>query len=152
MGVGLIRTCETRLQHQYYRVEETQLGLIAPLVRKHVREPIGHQDGAEAQRRARGQDEAVPARKGDGGDDADARDGDGGEEEGRQAAEYGVRDRDERGGELGEDAHDDEEEAGAVARLAVRAARQGDDTVVLGEGGHGGDGAEGGDEAIEAVG
>ena len=149
---NILRTSETRLQHQDYSVEESLLGLIVPFVREDVREPIRDQDRAITQREACGQDEAVAPREGDGGDDADARDGDGGEEEGRQAAEDGVRDRDEGGGEFGEDAHDEEEEAGAVAGFAVRAPRQRDDAVVLGECRHGGYGAEGGDEAVEAVG
>ena len=117
-----VHTSEAGLQHQNDGVEEALLGLIAALVREDVREPIGDQDRAEAQRERRGQYEAVAARKGHGGDDADARDGDGAEEEGGEAAEDGRRDRDERGGELGEDAHDEEEEAGGVAGFAVRAA------------------------------
>lgn len=151
-GLHRSRTCETGLEHQNDGVEEALLGLVAALVREDVREPVGYQDRAEPERERRGQDKTVASRKGHGGDDADAGDGDGAEEEGGEAAEDGARDRDERGGELGEDAHDEEEEAGGVAGFAVRAAGQGDDAVVLGEGRHGGYGAEAGDEAVEAVG
>ena len=128
------------------------LRLVVPLVREHVREPVGDQDGTETEGQGRRQDEPIAPRERHGRDDADARDGHGAEQEGRQAAEDRVGDRDQGRGELGEDAHDEEEEAGRVAGFAVRAAGQGDDAVVLGEGGHGRDGAEAGDQAVEAVG
>lgn len=47
------------------------------------------------------------------------------------ASQDGGGDGDEGGGELGEDAHDDEEEAGGVAGLAVGAAGEGNDAIVL---------------------
>lgn len=47
------------------------------------------------------------------------------------ASQDGRGDGDKGGGELGEDAHDDEEEAGGVAGFAVGAAGEGDDAVVL---------------------
>ena len=128
------------------------LRLIIPLVRKHEREPVRDQNGTEPQRHGRRQDEPIAPREWHGRDDTHARNGHGAEEEGRQTAEHRVRNRHERRRELGEDAHDEEEKAGGVAGLAVRAAGQGDDAVVLREGGHGRDGAEARDEAVEAVG
>ena len=47
------------------------------------------------------------------------------------SAQDGRGDSDKRGGELGEDAHDHEKEAGGVAGLAVGAPGEGDDAVVL---------------------
>ena len=125
------RDREPRFHDQNNRIEETLLGLIGPTVREHIGEPLGHEDGADAQRQRGGEDEPVAPREGHGGDDADARDGDAGEEEGGEAAQDGGGDRDERGGEFREDAHDEEKEAGAVAGLAIRAAGQCDDSVVL---------------------
>lgn len=49
---------------------------------------------------------------------------------------------DERGGELGHDPHQQKPETAAVASLAIRAASEGNDTVVLGEGAHGRDGGQ----------
>ena len=146
------RTSETGLEHQDDGVEESLFGLITPFIRENVGEPIRDEDGAEPEREGRGQNEAITPGEWHSRDDADTGDGDGAEEKSREAAEDRVGDGDEGGGELGEDAHDGEEETGGVAGLAVRAAGQGDDTVVLGEGGHGGDGAEAGEEAVEAVG
>ena len=55
--------------------------MVIARVREHVAEPVGQEDGAETEGQAGREDEAVPAREGDGGDDADAADGDGAEEE-----------------------------------------------------------------------
>ena len=48
-----------------------------------------------------------------------------------------MRNGDERGGEFGEYAHEDEEEARGVAGFAVGTAGEGDYAVVLREDGHG---------------
>ena len=146
------RDREARLEHEHDGVEEALLRLVPAAVGEDVGEPVGNEDGAEAEGERRRQDEPVAPGEGDGGDDSDARDGDGGEEEGGQAAEDGVRDRDERRGEFGEYPHEAEEEAGGVAGFAVRAPGQRDDAVVLREGAHGRDGAEARDEAVEPVG
>ena len=113
---------------------------------------LGNHSSAETEREASSQDEPIAARKRHRGNNSDTGDGDSGEQEGSHTAEDSGRDGDEGSGEFGKDAHDDEPEAACVASLAVGAAGQRNDAVVLGEGGHGCDGAEGGDDAVEAVG
>ena len=142
---------EPGLHDQDNRVEEPLFGLVGPAVREHIREPLGHEDGADAQRQCSSEDEPVPAREGHGGDDADARDGDASKQKGGEAAQDGGGDRHERGREFGEDAHDEEEEAGAVAGFAIGAASECYYAIVLGEHTHRRDGAEGGDESVESV-
>ena len=146
------REREPRFADQGDGVVEARQRPVVARVGENVFEPVGHERGAEAEGQRRGEDEPVAPGEGHGGDDADAGDADGGEEEGRHAAQDGRRDGDEGGGEFGEDAHDEQEEAAGVAGLAVGASRQGDDAVVLREGGERGDGQEAGEEAVDAVG
>ncbi|KAL8688932.1 MAG: hypothetical protein Q9218_005279, partial [Villophora microphyllina] len=137
------RQREPRLAHQHNRVEKPPLRVIVPAICEDVLKPIGHERGAEAESEGGGEDEAVSTGEGNSGDDADAAYRDGGEEEG---------DGDEGGGEFAEDTHHQQKEAGGVAGLAVRAAGEGDDAVVLGEGGERGYGQETREESVEAVG
>ena len=134
-------------------IQETLERPVVAVVGEDVVKVRGDEGSAVAEREACGEDEAAAAveRVLGSGDDGHARDGDGTEEEGRHTTKNSGGDSDERGGELGEDAHDDEANAAHVARLAVRAAREGDDTVVLGEAGHGRDGHEGGEAPGETV-
>lgn len=148
----LLRTSEASFHEQDYSIEETLLGLIVTRVREDVRKPIRDQDGAETERKRRSQYEAVAPGERHGRDDTYARDGDRAEEQGRQATEDGARDCDERGGEFGEDAHEEEEEAAGVTGFTVRATCEGDNAVILRKGRHGRYSAEAGDETVETVG
>lgn len=109
---------------------------------------LGNHGGTEADGEACGEDEAVTAREVHGAYDANTRDSDCREKEGSHATEDGARDGDKRSSKLGEDAHDDEPEAARVTGLAVRAARQCNDTIVLRKSRHRCDGAEGGDDTV----
>lgn len=141
--------CQQALQngmmHIYIRGEEKKGGGKARRERK--KNSLRHHGRPDPHRHARRQDEPVPARKLHRRDDADAADGHGREQKRRHAAEHRAGDGDQRGGELCEDAHDEQPEAGGVPGVAVCAAGERDDAVVLREDGHGGYGAEGGDYA-----
>lgn len=114
--------------------------------------PSRHHRSAKAQRQRRREHEPIAPRKRHRRNNPDTRRDDRGKQESRHAAQHSRRDRDERRGELRENPHDQQPEAGGVAGLAVGAARERDHAVVLREDGHGRDGAEAGDEAADAVG
>lgn len=111
-----------------------------------------NESGAEADGHASGQDEAIAAREWYSRDNADTGDSDGAEEESRHATKHGAWNRNERSGELGEDAHNKQPEAASIASRTVGASSERNDTVVLCEGGHGSDGAETSNDSIEAIG
>lgn len=111
----------------------------------------GDKRGAVAKGKASGQDEAVATGEGHRRDDTDTGDGHGAEQERGHTAQHGTGDGNQRSGKLGEDAHDDEPEAASVSGLAVGAARESDDAVVLRERAHGRDGAEASDDAVQTV-
>jgi hypothetical protein len=96
-----------------------------------VREDPRHEEVAYAERERCGEDEAVAPREAHVREDAQTGDGDGGEEEGRDATEDGVGDREKGARDFAEDAEEDEEDAAPAAGGAVGAAGDGDDTVVL---------------------
>lgn len=146
------RDGETSLHDEDDGVEEALEGAVSPIVAEDVGEVRGDEGGAVTEGETGGKDEAVAASEDDtAGDDSHTGDGDGGEEEGCHATEDGRGDGDEGGGELGKDTHDDEEHAAGEASLAVGAAGEGNDTVVLGKDTHGGDGHESGEQATETV-
>lgn len=123
------------------------------IVGKDVREPGVHERGAESKEKRAGQDESVAACNGvQTGNDCDTRHGNRGEQKGGHASNNGLGNGNKRGSKLGKDTHNDEEKAVPVTNLSVGALGDGDDTVVLGKGGHGGNGHERGEEAVQAVG
>ncbi len=142
---------EPSLHHEHNGIEEALFRSVVARIRKHVLEPLRDQRGAKPQRHGRREDEAVPPREWNGGDDPDAGDDHGGEEKGRHPAEHRGWDGHQSGGEFGEYPHDDEKKARGVASFAVRTPRQSDDTVVLSEYRHGRDGAKPRQEAVDAV-
>jgi hypothetical protein len=146
------RDYKARRHDQLDGINQAGQAAVVARVRKHIRKPVRHQRRAHAHRKRRRQDKPVAARKRHQRDDADAGDGHAREQKRRHAAQHRRRDGDQRGGKLGEHAHDDQEEAAAVARLAVCAARQRDDAVVLRKRRHGRDGAQPREQPVEAVG
>lgn len=140
------------LAHEHDGVEEPAEALVVALVGEDVVEPGWDQGGAQASDQGAREDKSVSSGHWGGGNDADTGDGDRGEQEGGHSTEHGLRDGSECGSKLGEDAHDDEEEATEVACSSVGTLCDGDDTVVLGKRGHGGTGEQVGEQAVEAVG
>jgi hypothetical protein len=68
------------------------------------------------------------------------------------ASKNGTRDGDKSSGKFGKDAHDDEEEATRVTGLAVGAAGQRNDTIVLRKSGHRGQRAQRRQQTVDTIG
>jgi len=114
---------------------------------------VGHHADAEAEAHGDGKDDAVAARvEVRLGGHLEARDKHVAEEEGGHAADDTVGDGGDDARHLGEDAHEQKPDATGDARTAGGALGEGDDAVVLREGGVGHAGADGGEEGADAVG
>jgi hypothetical protein len=97
------------------------------------------------------ENEPIAAAEWSGGDNADTRHCNGSEQECSHATKDGAGNSDQRCGEFGKDAHDQEPEATEIASLAIRASGERNNTVILCEGGHGCDGAKPSKNSIQAI-
>lgn len=103
---------EARLHDEYDGVEEPPQTAVVTSIRKDVVKIRRNESGAIAERETSGQDEAVSSvERHTLRDDGHTGDGDSRKEERGHASKHGGRDGDERCGEFGKDAHNDEEEA-----------------------------------------
>jgi hypothetical protein len=124
---------EPSLHNELNGVEEAHKSGIVAFVGEYVAEPSWDQCGTKTQRHRRSQNEAVPASERDCADNSDTGHGDRRKEEGCHPAQHAARNCNQRRRKLGENAHDDEEEAATVTGLAIGALGEGDDAVVLSE-------------------
>lgn len=134
---------KTGLHYEGDGIQKSLKRAVVALVGENLVKVVGDKSSSKTQSEASGKDEAVATGKGHAtGDDRHARDGDGAEEEGSHATEDSGGNGDKRGGELGKDTHDDEEHGASKTSLAVGTTGKDDNTVVLGEDGHGSHGHE----------
>lgn len=142
---------ETRLHDELDGIVEAEEGAVVTTIGENVAKPRRNHGSAETKGETCSQDEPITAGKWHGRDNSNTRDRDGGEEEGRHSTENSAGNGYERGSKLGEDTHYDQPEAASIASLAISAAGKRDDTVVLGESGHGSDSAQSSNYTVESI-
>ncbi|KAH3671077.1 hypothetical protein OGAPHI_000788 [Ogataea philodendri] len=138
--------------HQDDGVEESRKRFVVTGVGEDVVEPVTNKRGAETEHERAGQDESVSSCERSGGDNLETGNSNRGEQEGGHSSEHGAWDGNQCSGELRKHSHDNQEEAAPVSNGSGCALGDGDDTVVLGKGGHWGHGHQSGDDTIETVG
>lgn len=143
---------ESSVENNVGRVDQREDKGVGARVVEHVSEDSRDDRGAGTEGKGSRNNETLTAGPGEEGQDADSRDNDAGEEESSHASEDCVGNHEEEGSELGEDTHEDQEEAAHVTGHGVGAAGQGDDSIVLGVAGHGRVHEERGQHASNTVG
>lgn len=125
-------------------IEESGKRLVVALIGEDLVEVLGDKGRTVSKSETGRENKSRSAVEGVAGSSNNGHAGDGNsaeEERGHSAEDWGGN-RDEGSSKLGKDSHDDEEEAAHVTSLAIGAASEGNDTVVLSKARHGSHGHE----------